>query len=60
MIGRACTGRGRTGIHTGGKSPLGKRRRRREDKIMVHLREVGCVVWIGLIWLRIETCVVLM
>jgi hypothetical protein len=38
-----------------GKSPLGRPRRRLEDNIKMELQEVGCGVWFGLSWLRIET-----
>jgi len=39
-----------------GKSPLGKRRCRREDNIKIDLQEVGWRgAWTGLIWLRIGT-----
>jgi hypothetical protein len=34
-----------------GKRPLG----RPMDKIKMDLREIGGMVWIGLIWLRIRT-----
>jgi hypothetical protein len=37
-----------------GKRPLGRPRRRWED-IRMDLQEVGCGVWTGLGWLRIET-----
>jgi hypothetical protein len=37
-----------------GKRPLGRQRRRWVDNIKMALREYG-MVWIGLIWLRIET-----
>jgi hypothetical protein len=40
-----------------GKRPLGRPRRRWEDGIRMDLREIGWVVWIGLDWLRIGTCV---
>jgi hypothetical protein len=38
-----------------GKRPLGRPRCRWEDNIKVDLQEVGCGVWTGLSWLRIET-----
>jgi hypothetical protein len=38
-----------------GKRPLGKPRRRWEDNIRMDIQEVGCGVWTGLGWLRIET-----
>jgi hypothetical protein len=38
-----------------GKRPLGRPRRRWEDNIKIDLLEVGCGVWIGSSWLRIET-----
>jgi hypothetical protein len=40
---------------TGGKRPLGRRRRRWEDNIKMDLQEVGCGAWTGSIWLRIGT-----
>jgi hypothetical protein len=36
------------------KRPLGRLRRRWED-IKMDLQEVGCGVWTGLGWIRIET-----
>jgi hypothetical protein len=39
-----------------GNGPLGRSRRRWEDNIKMNLREMGWVVWTGLIWLRIGTC----
>jgi hypothetical protein len=38
-----------------GKGPLGRPRLRWEDNIRMDLQEVGCGVWTGLIWVRIET-----
>jgi hypothetical protein len=38
-----------------GKKPLGRRRRRRLDNIRMDLKEIRLEVWIGFIWLRIET-----
>jgi hypothetical protein len=38
-----------------GKRPLGRPRRRLEDNIKMDLQEVGCGVWTGLDWVRIET-----
>jgi hypothetical protein len=38
-----------------GKTPLGRPRHRWEDNIKMGLQEVGCGVWTGLGWLRIET-----
>jgi len=38
-----------------GKRLLGRRRCRWEDNIKPDLKEVGCRVWTGLIWLRIGT-----
>jgi hypothetical protein len=38
-----------------GKRPLGKPRRTWEDNIKMDLREIGSVLWTGLIWLRIGT-----
>jgi hypothetical protein len=35
--------------------PLGTPRRRDKDDIKMDLQEVGCGVWTGLSWLRIET-----
>jgi hypothetical protein len=37
------------------KRPLGRPRHRHENNIRVDLQEVGCGVWTGLGWLRIET-----
>jgi hypothetical protein len=37
-----------------GKRPLGRPRCRWEDNIKVNIQEVGCGVWTGLSWLRIE------
>jgi hypothetical protein len=37
-----------------GKRPLGRPRRRWEDKIKMHFREVLCGDWTGLSWLRID------
>jgi hypothetical protein len=37
------------------KRPLGRTRRKWEDNIKADLQEVGCGVWAGLGWLRIET-----
>jgi len=39
----------------GGKRPLGRRRRRREDNIKMDLQGVECGVWTGSSWLRIGT-----
>jgi hypothetical protein len=36
-----------------GRRPLGRSRRRWEGDIEMELREIGWVVWTGLIWLRI-------
>jgi hypothetical protein len=36
-----------------GKRPLGRPRRRWEDRIRMDLREIGLRVWIGFDWLRI-------
>jgi hypothetical protein len=33
------------------KGPLGRQRRRWVDDIKIDLREIGCAVWSGLIWL---------
>jgi hypothetical protein len=38
-----------------GRRPLGRPRRRWEDNIKMDLREIGLVMWIGFIWLRIWT-----
>jgi hypothetical protein len=38
-----------------GKRPLGRPRGRWEDNIIIDLREIGCEVWTGFVWLRIET-----
>jgi hypothetical protein len=38
-----------------GKRQLGRPRRRWEDNIKMELQEVGCGVWTGFSWLRIET-----
>jgi hypothetical protein len=38
-----------------GKRPLGRPRCRWEDNIKMDLQEVGCGIWSGLGWLRIET-----
>jgi hypothetical protein len=38
-----------------GKKPLGRPRHRWKDNIRMDLQEVGCGVWTGLGWLRIET-----
>jgi hypothetical protein len=38
-----------------GKRPVGRPRHRWEDNIKMDLQEVGCGVWTGLSWLRIET-----
>jgi hypothetical protein len=38
-----------------GKRPLGRPRRRWEDNIKMDLREIGWVLWTGLIWLRIRS-----
>jgi hypothetical protein len=38
-----------------GKRQLGRPRNRWEDNIKADVQEVGCGVWTGLSWLRIET-----
>jgi hypothetical protein len=38
-----------------GKRPMGRPRHRWEDNTKIYLKEVGCGVWTGLSWLRIET-----
>jgi hypothetical protein len=38
-----------------GRRPMGRSRPRWEDNIKTDLLEVGCGVWTGLSWLRIET-----
>jgi hypothetical protein len=35
-----------------GKRPLGRPRRRWEDKIKMDLQEVGWEAWAGMMWLR--------
>jgi hypothetical protein len=53
----ARMGEGR-GVFVGkpeGRRPFGRPRRRWEDNIKADLLEVGCGVWTGLSWLRIET-----
>jgi hypothetical protein len=37
----------------GGKSPLGRPKHRWTDNIKMNLSDIGGVVWIGLVWLRI-------
>jgi len=37
------------------KKPLGRPRLRWEDNIKIDLQEVGCGVWTGSSWPRIET-----
>jgi hypothetical protein len=37
-----------------GKRPLGRNRRKWGDNIKMDIQEVGCGVWTGLGWLRIE------
>ena len=37
-----------------GKRPVGRPRRRWEDNTKMDLREVGCGVWTGSSWVRIE------
>jgi hypothetical protein len=38
-----------------GKKPLERPRRRWEGNIKIDFQEVGCGVWTGFGWLRIET-----
>jgi hypothetical protein len=38
-----------------GKRPLGRPRSRWEDNIKTDFQEVGCGLWTGLSWIRIET-----
>jgi hypothetical protein len=38
-----------------GKRPIGRPRRRWEDGIKIHLREIVWGVWSGFTWLRIGT-----
>jgi hypothetical protein len=38
-----------------GKRPLWRTRCRWEDNIKMDLQEVGCGVWTGMGWLRMET-----
>jgi len=51
----------RRGVYRGlvgkpeGKRPLGKPRHRRDYNIKVDLRELGCGVRTGLMWLRMGT-----
>jgi len=40
---------------TEGKRPLGRPRHRWEDNIKMDIKEMGCGVWTGSNWLRIET-----
>jgi hypothetical protein len=37
------------------KIPLGRPRRRWEDNIKIHFKNLGVKMWIGFIWLRIGT-----
>jgi hypothetical protein len=39
-----------------GNRPLRRPRRRWEDNIKLDLKELGCGVWAGLSWLRIDRC----
>jgi hypothetical protein len=39
-----------------GKRALGRPSHRFDEKIKMHLMEIGFWVWIGFIWLRIGTC----
>jgi hypothetical protein len=43
------------GEKSDGKRPLGRPRRRWEDRIKMDLREIGWGVWSGFSWLRIGT-----
>jgi hypothetical protein len=61
-MGRACStngeGRGVFRVLVGrheGKRPLERPRRTWESNIKMDRQEVGCGVWTGLSWLRIET-----
>jgi hypothetical protein len=38
-----------------GKKPQGRPRRKWVDNIKIDFREIGCLIWAGLIWLRIGT-----
>jgi hypothetical protein len=38
-----------------GKTPLGRPRSRWVDIVRMDLGEIGCVMWTGLVWLRIGT-----
>jgi hypothetical protein len=38
-----------------GKRPMGRPTCRWEDNIKTDLQELGCGVWTGMSWLRIET-----
>jgi hypothetical protein len=37
------------------KRQMGRPGRKLEDNIKMDLQEVGCGVWSGLVWIRIET-----
>jgi hypothetical protein len=57
-IARMGEGRGVYKVLVGkpeGNRPMGRPRCRWEDNIKADLQEVGCGVWTGLSWLRIET-----
>jgi hypothetical protein len=61
-MGRACSTNGKNRnayrILVGnpeGKRSLGRPKRRWVDNIKMDVREIGCMVWIGLIGLRIGT-----
>jgi hypothetical protein len=62
MMGGACSSDGEVrGVYRvlvgkpEGKRPQVRPRRRWEDNIKIDLQEVGCGVWTGLSWLRMET-----
>jgi hypothetical protein len=57
-VSRIWEGRGVYRVLVGkseGKRPLRRPRRRWEANIKMDLQEVGCGVWTGLNWLRIDT-----
>jgi hypothetical protein len=61
-MGGACSSDGEgIGVYRGlvgkseGKRPLRRHRCRWEDNIKMNLQEVGCGIWTGLSWFRIET-----
>jgi hypothetical protein len=57
VLARMGEGRGVYRVLVGkpeGKRPMGRSRRRWEDNIKMDLQGLGCGVWTGLSWLRIE------